>query len=242
MYNFNDTMVCAEPYVNLKRAGMIVGILPYGLRGCSNIQFQCIIDLCKYSEEFEYLINKNKLLYIFYNEISNYGKYKTQEMIRVFYLDGCTIFAIESPLNKSNPYYGNIITWKTAAEKYTMFLKLKRAAIKIYNPDFKSAAQEYDFYVEAMRLGTIDAIHLMDENDSASIFLHAFLRAAIWKCNILKAADVIPSFHNVMEIKDKLIKRWGFEKSETVKMKQEFEFSGIKITDKKHPYPMQIIE
>lgn len=210
MYNFNDVMVCAEPYVNLKCAGMIVGILPYDLREMRDRGREILIGKCLHSEMFEILISKDKRLNEFHNNIRSYY-YR-----RIFYYSGCTFFAIES---SSLEYFDNpfdkIITWKEAAEKYIRTIKFNRACNRLCNKRrFKSELDEYDFLVNAIELGGIDAIAMIAEMHHSDLMIQAFYRAALERnAKSTMRKCIAPIYKHVIDIRCKLVQRWGINEN-----------------------------
>lgn len=206
MYNFNDITICAEPYVNLKRTGIIVGILPYDLRKRSKYMVS-IVKKCIYSDAMRNLIySKNSNINNFFFEEVLRHRYNI-DFFRIFYLDGCTILAVECPRFYS--YHGTK-TWENAASKYIKTIKFNRACIRLCNRrKFKSDLNEYDFLVDAIELGGISTIHIIAEENPNDLMIQAFQRAAIETNIHVKPKKVAPTYSRVMHIQKKLISRWG---------------------------------
>lgn len=209
MYNFNDIMVCAEPYVNLKRTGIIIGILPFDMRGYSE-QLMVIVNECLSSDTMDKLVHgkDSNINGFFFDQVVEkyYDNTDMDCFPRVFYLDGCTIFALEC--SRFYQYHGTA-TWKQAASKYTNIVRFKRACFKSRDRRFKTDMEEYEFLVNVIELGSISTIALIAEINETDLLAQAFYRASLQSNGkTTMGKRIAPTYHNVINIKFKLARRW----------------------------------
>lgn len=208
MYNFNDFMTCAEPYGNFKRIGAIVGMIPININ-CNYIYLVKlrIRDLANmYSELVQFHV---KIL-------SKYIDLDGDVSYRVFHHKGYTFLAMESDAFNDNQYKDKIITWKDAAAKCIYFMESKRALIKYHSRRFKTDIEEYEFLVNAIEIGSIDAIRTIAEINQTDLMIQAFYRASIQLNTKTMVKRIAPTYYNVIDIKSKLIRRWQIKECKEV--------------------------
>ena len=204
MYNFNDLRVCFAPYRCNNRNGIIIGIIPMDIT--SNTELLRAIEKCMYSDEVYEFINNSMIAKEWFYKIREYTN--TFEMdFRRFHLKGYTLVSIESPGTEEDSKIVKT-TWQKAAEDMIQLVEFKHQQLRDYDlEDFSDSTEEYEFYIKAMKLGTINTIHMMAEN-STSLLLHAFLKTSIYRKHYLNAQYANPSFSDVIETRKKLKKRW----------------------------------
>lgn len=232
MYNFNDLRVCFAPYRCNNRNGIIIGIIPMDIT--SNTELLHATEKCMYSDEVYEFIKSNRTAKDWFYKIREYTSF--QMVFRAFRLNGYTILAIEAPGAEEDSKNVSS-TWREAANKMIAYVEMEKHMLTDYDRiNFASSVEEYKFYITAIRLGTIDVLHMISDNGSKSLLLNAFIKAYVYRRNYFHVHHASPSFTDVIKTREIIKKRWGLPVKSEIGIREDFIFKNNLITKNKKRY------